>query len=86
MKAGPLRAAVFLLGHVRAVAVLVGARGRLVGVIFTDLLVLLLFFDADGKRKRKGKEKIESSFNKRNNTLGLKLMVRDPQGLSPGRF
>lgn len=47
MKAGPVRAAVvFILVHLRAVAVLVRALRRLVGIIFTYLLVLLLFFNA----------------------------------------
>ena len=47
MKAGPVRAAVvFILVHLRAVAMLVRALRRLVGIIFTYLLVLLLFFNA----------------------------------------
>lgn len=46
MKLGPLRAAVdFLLEHFGAVAVLVCALWRLVGIVFADLLVLLLFFN-----------------------------------------
>lgn len=46
MKAGPLRAAdVFISVHVRAVAMLVCALWRLVGVILTYLLILWLLFN-----------------------------------------
>jgi len=47
MKAGPLRAtAVFIAVHLWTVAELVCALRGFVGVIFTYLLILLLFFDA----------------------------------------
>lgn len=47
MKAGPLRATdVFISVHVWAVAMLICALWRLVGIILTYLLVLRLFFNA----------------------------------------
>lgn len=62
VKAGPLRAAVvFVLVHLRAVAVLVRALRRLVGIIFADLFVLLLLFNAAFMREEEGKKAIRTS-------------------------
>lgn len=58
MEVGPLRAAVvFLLVHLWAVAVLVRALRRLVGIIFTYLLILLLLFNAGLMNMQKEKKK-----------------------------
>lgn len=47
MKAGPLRATVVIVSvHLWAVAVLVCALRRFIGIIFAYLLILLLFFNA----------------------------------------
>lgn len=54
MKVGPLRAAVvFIVVHLWAVAVLVCALRRFIGIIFTYLLILLLLFNAGFINKQK---------------------------------
>lgn len=61
MKIGPLRAAVvFIVVHLWAVAVLVCALRRFVGIIFTYLLVLLLLFDAGSMNMQGELKKIQS--------------------------
>lgn len=53
MKIGPLRAPAFfvLVHHLWAVAMLICALWRLVRIVFTYLLILLLFFNAEKKKK-----------------------------------
>lgn len=54
MKTGPLRAAVvFIVVHLWAVAVLIRALRRFVGITFTYLLILLLLFNAGLIKKEK---------------------------------